>query len=32
MFSEARIEQFRWFFRRKYRIIFLTIMSFAALC
>jgi len=32
MFSPMRLEQIRWFFRRKYRIIFLTVVTFAALC
>jgi hypothetical protein len=27
-----RLEQLGWFFRRKYRIVFLTVMSYAALC
>ncbi len=26
------LEQLGWFFRRKYRIIFLTVMSYASLC
>ncbi len=27
-----RLGQFAWFFRRKYRILFLTAVSYAALC
>jgi hypothetical protein len=32
MFSETRLQQVRWFFRRKYRIVFLTVVTFAAMC
>ncbi len=27
-----RLSQLSWFFQRKYRIMFLTVMSYAALC
>lgn len=32
MTLEQRYDQVVWFFQRKTRIIFLTIMSYAALC
>jgi hypothetical protein len=32
MSYQARLEQIGSFFRRKYRIIFLTVVTFAAMC
>ncbi len=32
MSRHERLEQIRWFFRRKYKIVFLTLSVFAAMC
>jgi hypothetical protein len=32
MSNQIRLRQIAWFFERKSRIVFLTVMSYAALC